>query len=187
MSKKEKRKSNKSKTYILPYMAKYLNVKFVDKIIDTFCFYEDGYNFCLLYEFSGKRSFIDYEDELKNNELFVDSIDIGRDKVLYIFDYPDEIFDLLNLFFDGKYSYLPDIEIIKKFLTFHFKLRKNHRIFHILDRSELLRQSLEKELDIKIPLTLDLADPPDKETEVFKLRNYEQKRKHSVLSTQKPN
>lgn len=152
--------ANTSKTYFLPYMSDYIPIKYPTKILNTYLFYENEYKFCLLYTFSGKKSFIDYETELMNNEYFYKAIDIHPDKILYVFDIPGELYEILDLFIQGKYSYLPRKEKIKEFLILNFNLTRDHKIFHILDRTDELKKQMEKELNIVIPEGLDLFDPP---------------------------
>jgi len=173
---------NKSKTYLLPYINDFIPLKFVDKILNTYVFYKGEYKFCVLYKFSGKKIFLDFERELENNEYYVETIDVDFDKVLYVFDVPEEIFGILDLFFDGKYSYFPDKDKIKKFLKYHYKLPRNHRIFHILDRTEILKKTLESKLNVVIPEGLDLSDPPSTELEEFKLKPYKdvRQKQHKV-------
>jgi len=130
----------------------------------------------MVYKFSGKKNFLDYESELMANEYFIETLDIDHDKVLFVFEMPEEMFEVVDLFLDGKYSYLPEKDKIKQFLKYHYKLPKNHRIFHILDRTDILRKALEKDLKVSIPFDLDLSDPPDKELEEFKLKNHEEQR-----------
>lgn len=161
---------NKSKTYLLPYMNDFIPIKFMSKLINTYIFFKEEYKFCLLYEFSGKKNFLSYETILMQNEYYIETLDIDHDKVLYVFDIPEELFPIVDLFLDGKYSYLPNKSKIKQFLVYHFKLRNNNKIFHILDRTELLRKDLEGKLNVKIPEELDLSDPPNKMTEEFKLK-----------------
>ena len=161
--------ANKSKTYILPYINDYIPIKYTRLLQDTFLFYEKEYKICLLYKFSGKRFFLDYETELMSNEYFDKTIDIHPDKVLYIFDIPEELFKIIDLFLNGKYSYLPNKDKIKEFLMDNFNIKEDHKIFHILDRSSILREALEKNLKVKIPEDLDLTDPPKIETEEFNI------------------
>jgi len=161
--------ANKSKTYLLPYIDDFIPIKYTNLLQDTYLFYEREYKFCLLYKFSGKKSFLDYETELMSNEYFDKIIDIHPDKVLYVFEIPEELFHTIDLFLDGKYSYLPNKDKIKEFLIENFNISNDHRIFHILDRSEILRESLEKKLHVKIPEGLDLSEPPNVETEEFNI------------------
>lgn len=160
---------NKSKTYILPYMQEYINLKFINNIINTYLFYNGEYKFCILYKFSGKKAFLNYEDELMSNPYFIKTIDVQNDKVLYVFEIPEDLFKAIELFMDGKYSRLPDKNKIKNFLTLHFGISEQHVIFHVLDRSEHLKKHLEENLNIVITDDLDLSDPPNVDTEEFKL------------------
>lgn len=160
--------ANKSKTYLLPYIGDYIPIDYTDRLEDTYLFFEKEYKICLLYDFKGSRAFLNYETTLMENEYFCKVLDIHPGKVLYVFDVPDELFKVIDLFLDGKYSYLPDKDKIKQFLMKNFKISDNHRIFHILDRSQDLRDEMEKELKVTIPEGLDLAEPPRIETEEFK-------------------
>lgn len=172
---------NKSKTYILPYVGEHVSLKFFDRLINTYLFYEGDYGFGILYRFSGKKDFLDYEMFLSKHDLFKTMVDVGNDMVLYVFEYPDELYDTVNLFLKGKYSSLPNKNIIKNFLTRRYGVAPNHKIMHILDRTNIYRTHLEKNLKVKIPLDLDLSDKPDKTSEEFKIIDYGQKTEHNLL------
>lgn len=159
--------ANKSKTYLLPYLQDYIDLKFIKKIEDTYIFYNGEYKFCMKYEFSGKKDFTDYEEELMTNEYFVEAIDISKTQVLYVFDFPEELFPVVELFIEGRYSYLPKKEKIKEFLSENFQIDSSHKIFHILDRTTVLRSLMEDKLGVEIPEELDLAEKPDINNEEF--------------------
>jgi hypothetical protein len=158
--------ANKSKTYLLPYMAEYIEVKFLTRLVNTYAFMNGEYKFCLLYDFSAKKVFMDYEESLTKNPYYVDSVDVSKEQVVYIFDYPEAMIPIVNQFMDGKYSYLPDKDTVKRYLMTNFGITTSHRIFHILDRTEYLRSKIEESLGLDpIPEHLDLEDPPDKDSE----------------------
>lgn len=161
--------ANKSKTYLLPYLQDYIDIRFVKKLENTYIFYKQEYKFCMQYEFSGKKEFTDYETELMTNEYFVEAVDISKTQVLYVFDIPEELMPVVELFIEGRYSYLPKKEKIKGFLVDKFHLELSHRIFHILDRSSMLRSAMEETLGVEIDERMDLADPPNIETEEFNI------------------
>ena len=174
--------ANKSKTYLLPYVDDYIPIRYTKRLEDTYLFYEQEYKFCLLFKFSGTKEFLKYETELMGNEYFDKTVDIHPDKVLYVFDIPGELYEIIDLFLDGKYSYLPDKDKVKDFLVENFKISRNHRIFHILDRSQILREEMERKLKVTIPEELDLSDRPDIETEQFKETNLNgEAKKYSVF------
>jgi hypothetical protein len=153
--------ANKSKTYLLPYMADHIELSFIQRLKNTYILYNGVYQFCMEYEFTGKKVFTDYEASLVRNPLFVEMADIDKEHVVYVFDFPDEMFPIIDLFTKGRYSYLPDKGKIKRFLMANFGVKSDHRIFHILDRTVYLRSALEDTLGVAIPEELDLEDPPD--------------------------
>ena len=181
MSQTVKKVSNKSKTYLLPFFNEYVPIKYPRKLINTFLFYENEYKFCLLYEFSGKRDFIKYESELCGSEFYYKTVDI-TDKVLYVFDIPEDLYEIIDLFLSGKYSYLPNKDMIKEFIIDNFGVSANHRIFHILDRSEQLRDEMERKLNTRIPKNLDLSEAPDIKKEEFNQINYNGEAKEYSVS-----
>jgi hypothetical protein len=159
--------ANKSKTYFLPYMQDYIKLKFIRRIENTYMFFNGEYKFCIEYEFSGKKAFVDYEAALMGNEYFVEALDISKTHVLYVFELPEELYPVVELFIEGKYSYLPEKDKIKGFLAENFQIAPSHKIFHILDRTSELRRLMEDKLGVEIPEELDLTDPPNIENEEF--------------------
>lgn len=161
-------KVNKSYSYLLYYINKYIPLKFIkENLENTYIFYEDSYKICLLYKFSGKKIFTDYEFELENNRYYEKTIDVDKEKVVYVFTVPDELYEILEIFIEGKYSKLPEKEKLKDFLMKTFLLPKTDKIFHVLDKTPLLKSLLENNLNVKISDDLDLSDPPNINEEEF--------------------
>jgi hypothetical protein len=159
--------ANKSKTYLLPYMQDYIDLKYLDRLENTYVFYNAEYRFCMMYIFSGKKDFTDYEESLMRNEYFVEAVDVSTTHVLYVFDFPDELYPVVELFIQGRYSYLPKKDKIKEFLSENFQIDDSHKIFHILDRSSELRELMEEMLGVEIDEKQDLAEKPDIINEEF--------------------
>jgi hypothetical protein len=160
-------KLNKSKTYILYYIGKYIPIKFLDKLNNTYIFFNNEYKICLRYTYSGKLEFTKYEKELESNEYYESTIDITKSEVLYTFNVPLELLDVLDLFISGKYSYLPEQEELVDFLICNFGLTEESKIIRIIRRDNELREALEEELNTKIPKDLDLSSLPDLDNENF--------------------
>jgi len=158
---------NKSKTYILPYISEYIPIKFINKLLNTYTFYNNEYAFCLRYEFSGKKEFTQYEKELESNKYYRETIDVNKREVLYIFDIPEDLFNIVDLYLDGKYSYLPNKDIVIGFLMKHFGLTLDNKIIKILNRDESLKQEIEDQLNVKIPDGIDLSSCPNKDNENY--------------------
>ena len=160
-------KLNKSKTYLLAYFSKYIPIKFIKQINNTYLFFNNDYNFCLRYEYSGKKEFTEYEKELESNEYYKLTIDINKKEVLYVFNIPDDLYSTVDLFISGKYSSLPDKEFLINFLIKNFDLKIEDKIIKIINRDLELKIKIEEELNIKIPEGVDLSSVPDLDDENF--------------------
>ena len=157
-------KLNKSKTYLLPYIDKYIKIKFINKLKNTYVFLNDEYRICLRYEYSGKKEF----KELENNEYYDRTIDINKQEVLYAFNVPIELLEVIDLFLSGKISYMPEKEVMISFLVKNFDLKQDSELIKIINRDESYKRKLELELNVNIPNGLDLTSIPDVENENFK-------------------
>lgn len=167
-------KLNKSRTYLLYYINKYLTpIRFKDRLLNTYLFYSNqGLCIGLLYDFLGTADFTKYEDEcFFKNKYFIDTHnhDPKGDSVIYLFDVPDELVATINLFIDGKYSYLPEKDDLINYMINFFGIAENHVLIHIIRRSDEYKAQLEEELDVIIPEGLDLASPPDINEETYRL------------------
>lgn len=175
----KKIKFNKSKTYLLPLLSELINFdkKFLPFLENTFLLDTDSkYKncICILHEFNFKNpEFTHYEHALTNNELFVELHDIGN-KVLYVFNFPDEYLHEYNKLLSSEYSQfgLDAKELILEFWTevhgenpgaigFLKKLKQ------ILFKEEELKKELEKKLNIKIDSGAELGDHVYIENETF--------------------
>lgn len=152
---------NRSKTYVLPYMNEYVDIKFLDRLINTYISLNNDYSFCMQYKYSGKKEFTEYERELEKNKYYRGTIDINKTEVIYVFEFPEEMFGILDIYVSGKYSYLPKREMIINFLINKFGLTTDSKSIKILKREQSLKEELEEKLNIKIPEGLDLASAPD--------------------------
>jgi len=168
MAESQSNKLNKSKSYLLAYINQYIKIKYIAKLNNTYLFYNNEYAFCLRYEYSGKKEFTEYERELENNKYYKGTVDINKKEVLYIFDIPDELFETVDLYVSGKYSYLPNKELLINFLKKNFELTNDHKIIKIINRDIRLKHEIEENLNIKIPEGMDLSSLPDLECENFK-------------------
>lgn len=166
-------KPNKSKTYLLPYIDAYIPIKFFAQLKNTYVSFNNSYSFCLRYEYSAKKQFVDYERELEKNKYYKKTIDISKKEVLYVFDIPEDLFDVVDLYMSGKYSYLPQKEVVIGFLMKNFGLTIENKIIKILNRDEKLKEEIEDQLNVKIPDGMDLSSKPDVEDENFNFESNE--------------
>ena len=159
---------------MLPYINKYIDIKFIELLRNTYMFFNSEYSFCLRYTFLGNKQFADYERYLETNEYHVRTIDISKNEVLFVFRLPDELYSVADLFVSGKYSYMPDLPMVKEFLMNKFCLNREHVVMKVLDRSDDLKEAMEEKYRIKIPKGQDLASLPDCDHENFE--HYEEEK-----------
>lgn len=167
MSEKSPNILNKSKTYLLPYFNEFVKIKFLDRLSNTYISFNNEYRFCLRYNFTAKPDFMKYEGELEKSEYYKETIDLNKNEVLYVFEFPDELFDTLDLYVSGKYSYLPNKNIVIDFLIKNFGLNQESKIIKILNRDKQLKEELEYALNVKISDSIDLSSPPILDNENF--------------------
>lgn len=172
-------KLNKSKTYLLPLLSEFINIntKFISYLENTYLEdNENKYKDCIyiLHDFNFKdKDFTAYEHELINNELYVDSYDIGS-KVLYIFKFPEDYLPEYEFFKESKYSkFGEDAKIL--ILEFWQQVYKNNpnavifltKVKNILFKENKLKRELEKKLNIKINDDAELGEFIDINNETF--------------------
>lgn len=176
---------NRSKTYLLPLLSEIVEFdkKFMKYLINTYMFdeyHKHGPCLCILHEFTFKNpEFTHYEHRFVNNDLFIESIDIGN-KVLYIFRFPEEYLNEYYKFYEGKYSEFGNDakELIMKFWAEIYSGNSAATSFlikvkQVLYKEEKLRQIIEKELGVKLDINAELGDKPTIEQETFKINEIE--------------
>jgi len=176
-----KTRYNKSKTYLLPLLSELVNFdkKFFNHLRNTYIF-DDGnkYKDCffIVHDFYFKNpDFTSYEHNLTQNELFVDLID-NKDRVIYIFKFPEEYLNEYNNFKKGRYSkfgvdakhlileYYTDIYLGNpNAVNFLLKLKQ------ILFKDKKLKETIEKKLKVSLDNSSELTDSIYKENETINL------------------
>ena len=171
---------NKSFTYVLPMLGKYLNINPSDV---SACYIGDSYTS----DFNGHILLIFHDEFLKQNkdsllknELFKDTyLHIEHEKQIFVFRVPDEHKDDFQKYLDGRYSRLKKSYKLE-ILTFH-DVAKNSAVFHVLTRNETLRRRLQNKLKVSIGEDLELSSKPDIQYEYYSINHFNKpSRKMSV-------
>jgi hypothetical protein len=158
----------KSSTYFLPILNSLVNFKFLHLLQNSYVMnsVEEGC-FSVLYKWSGKPEFTDWESELMQHHLFVGHEDYDE-YVLYKFKLPKNSQDILKLFIQGNYSKYPDSakEAVKSFIESR-GFANADKIFKIMNLDENLRLQMQKDSGNIIPVGSELSAPPDINSETF--------------------
>lgn len=128
---------------------------------------EEEKAFCVLYKYSGKPEFTEFEGRLMEHPLFIGHEDY-EEYVLYKFEYNLELEKSSKLFKDGKYSMYTEEE--KESVLKFLKLRgftNAPKIEKILNRDKELREQMELDLKMSIDPNAELSSPPDMDKENF--------------------
>lgn len=171
---------NKSKTYLLYYFAETLKISNFHLLKNTYLYFEGELKICFLYLYSGKKSFTDYERSLEQNEHYCKTVDVSRDKVLFVMNVPEELEDIIQTFLEGRYSRLPDIAGLISFLKVNYGAGEDSKIIRIIRKDEALKLEIEEQLNVVIG-DLDLSSPPEFFKENFTKELYEKTTKHDDI------
>ena len=178
---KVKVEKNKSITYLLPIFANYVKVSYFRLLANTYLWYDDykEETFCLLYKFDGRVrgegkerfGFTVYEETiLKKNPLYLGSRDFGQ-YVLFKFELPEKMFDVRNLFIEGKYSKFPEEykNMVMEFTFRYYGINEREYLRKVFTKDERLREQILDNLGpyTVLPAGSELSSSPYPEKEMF--------------------
>lgn len=162
---------NKSKSYVLPLYSKYINIRYIDLIRNTYLFLEGKYDEGLIIEYINKdnEDFKSYLEEISTNE-FVNEIIYKEDFIFVVLKLPVELNSDYYNFINGSYSKIKEKKTIVKFLSENYgavQFKAINRINQVLNRDKALRAELEYNLDMVLPEDCELSSIPDKISETL--------------------
>lgn len=157
-----------------------LKISHFNLLKNTYLYYEGELKVCFLYKYSGKKNFTDYERSLEQSEHYHKTVDVSKDKVLFVMNVPEELEDVIKTFLEGKYSKLPEKAGLIDFLKTNFGADDQSKIIRIIRKDIRLKQEMEEELNIKIG-DLDLSSLPEFSKENFTKKLYEKEPEYDDL------
>jgi hypothetical protein len=159
----------KASLFILPMLSGNRKNYFYDALLlNCFVGTEDYENvIALLYRFSGKKEFVDFEHYLKSLDNFIECVDTSNKTTLYIFNVPVKHQKEFDLFLAGKYSKF-DSKYKLKILRFH-GFTKDSTLGKILYKAASRRKQLETALgpEVIIEKSAELYSIPNMTQEVY--------------------
>tara|TARA_R110002020_G_scaffold157720_4_gene340609 strand:- start:1926 stop:2483 length:558 start_codon:yes stop_codon:yes gene_type:complete len=158
----------KSNTYLLPILDITIKFKFLDKLVGSYLYNnKTDKDFCVLYKFSGKEDYTQFERNIMRHEMYIGHEDY-EDYVLYKFKVSKELEKTIELYKLGMFSQFPE-DHKNAIISFNKKRGYKNwgRIKMILTRDEALRIHMEKNLKCKISKGSELSSPPDLSLEYF--------------------
>ena len=158
----------KSMTYIMPIFAREIGFKFLNRIVGSYLENNSQEKlYSVVYKFSSKPAYIDYEETLAKHPLYVGHEDYD-DHVLYKFKTTDRIQATIELFKEGKYSGFSEKDKGDVYGILEMRgFTKMSQLKQIFNRDETLRKQMQKDLKCEIPVGSELSSPPVMASETF--------------------
>jgi hypothetical protein len=164
----------KTCTYILPMLSMELST-FKGQVVNAFLGDNeqpqwDNHIF-VLFKFSAKAPFIEYEKTLEGNHLYAGSYDPDDRFVMKVFKVPERFQEDYNKFKDSKFSQISN-ELKTRIVAFH-QLPQDHPIVDVLYKREAAFQRLEAQLngpgvsEVTLPRHLEASSKLDLFRELY--------------------
>ena len=167
---------NKSKSYLLPLLDKYIGVEFLYDIENTFINI-DGHVECMaiLYKRNITPQVVKYFNRLREHSLYRKEI-ILKNYVLFIFEFPEQFLKEYKYFHLGLYSKfsIDAKKIITRFISNNYQYPELiEDMVQILYKNKARKEKLEEQLGIKLSDDAELTSVIDEEEETFYIEKYE--------------
>lgn len=163
-------KTTKSYTYLYPMLAEVLQFKPQIKniFIGDKSYPDLKDNLFVLYKYHGTKEFIEYEEFIKKNPLYIDSYDPDQYHIMVVFKVPVQYKLDFMRYKASEFSKMSDT-YKKKILSFH-KLDNKHILYHILYKTEAAFQVLEEAVGQSVSRNNEATSVIDMEQEVYSAR-----------------
>ena len=160
---------NKSKSYVLPLLNDFVEIKHVNDIDNTYLFLEGRDNEYIIVKYKKTTESYSYLDEIKDVELLSEVIETDNNFYL-LFNVPYEIMNDYHNFINGDFSKIEGKSKITSFLSKNYSSRHFNtiqRIKQVLTKDRALRAEIEYNLDVTLPDDIELSSKPIKEHETL--------------------
>lgn len=166
---------NKSKAYILPLLNYYIDLKFINKIKNTYLFLENDLESYIIVKYGKNEDeeFQNYLIELSTND-YCKEVVIKEKETYCIFTVFEEVREDYESFVIGKFSKI-SIRSKKEIVSFSLKnygagnIKTINKIKQILDKDTRLKREIEEDLDVTLSEDSELSSLPNLENETIRL------------------
>ena len=162
-------KINKSKSYILPLLNDFVEIKNVNDIDNTYLFLEGSDKEYIIVKYKKTTESFEYLNSIKENDLLAEVKETDSNLYLF-FNVPDEVKNDYKHFINGDFSKIYNKAKIISFLSKNYTSRHFNtiqRIKQVLYRDKALKAEIEYSLDVVLPEDSELSSKPIKEMETL--------------------
>lgn len=169
---------NRSKTYLLPLILQFYNLKddLSHNFINCFIFDTDKFHencIYLLYKYDIKNPiFTFFEYELSKTEGYVTHYDLKNNLILFVLEFPKAYLEEYNCYIEGEYSkYNNDAKrTILDYYRNRIPILIYNKIDQILYKKKELKLKIEKMLGVTLSDDSELGDIIDTDSETINIR-----------------
>lgn len=168
-------KVNKSRTYIVPILNRYINVN-RGLLVNSYLYdinnpnyNEDSFNgLFLLFKWSNNEVHKQYENQLINSEYTKLHYDFDEEHYMIYCKFPEAVYDDCNYLIDGKFSKISKLN--KTTILSYWQSSNTSKVYYILYRKEVYKKELENNLNVNLPWDAELGSSfNDSKGEIFDL------------------
>ena len=164
-------RANKSKTYLMPLLAQYIDIKYVYNIKNVYIRFNflKGDFIGILFKDIDDSDFVKYKDYLCSCQLFYKMIE-QSDNILFIFYFPEEYLYEYTCYQDGLYSMFTREakNIIIQYTSDMYQYSPlTVEITQVLYKNRGRREMLESTLGISLPKDAELTSKMEENEETF--------------------
>lgn len=156
---------NRATLYLLPILDGNKDLFLVDDYMINAYISENLNYLNLLYRFNTNISYKKLELELIKHKNFISLSDENKSFVMFKFKINDEFQEDVDYFLEGKYSLFS--EKLKKRIQFFNKFDKKQRIIQTIFKDSELKNTWEKELNVRLTEDIELDSIPIKSEEIW--------------------
>lgn len=156
---------NKTSSFLTPLvnMTK-LQMKYDSYFVNAFL-QSDLNHICLLYRSTGTCQFNEFEDSIQKEKQYEKHFKFDPYHIMYKFRIPDHFRKDIEFFLDGKYSHFSSN--LKASITNFYG--KDTIVYQVIYKDRTLKETIEKDLDVKLDEDMELASKPILEQEIIEL------------------
>lgn len=154
---------NKTSTFLTPLLSMTkLQLKYDTYFVNAFLQSDLGH-ICLLYRFTGTNQYKEFEGSILKEKQYEKHFNFDPSHVIYLFRIPDHFKKDIEFFLSGKYSRFSSD--LKDLITNFYG--KDTIVYQVIQKDRVLKEMIEKDLDVRLDEDMELASKPILEKEII--------------------
>lgn len=150
------RNCNVSTYFVLPMLPGVVRYYMFEFLLNTYIRVDDTDCIALLYKQTDNETLAKLFNAFQKFRQYKKTVDINKDRVLYVFEIPSLFTDDFKKILNGQYSQVS--ELLKKRIIDFYDLQYDSSILGILYKDKKRKKCLEERLNIVLPKDIELFE-----------------------------